>query len=250
MRLLAQSLKYSGDPNLLLAGLQGGFATIVDYLWNEVLSHQSPDMAKLMSATALANCFCASLCDALMEADPQPNGDKMNGDEFIARLQKENLFLVPLDTVNQWFRYHPMFRQLLKKQVAKWWPPEGIAALHSRANAWFEKNRITGAGLIESPASLQDSEYNAVSDTTVVITPPPHGSPFPSAAHPPMVEPLTNRELDVLSLLVQRLSNKEIADQLCISTTTVKGHLQNIYGKLSVNKRREAIELAKKMGII
>lgn len=249
MWLLAQSLKYSGGLNLLLAGLQGGFATIVDYLWNEVLSHQSPDMAKLMSATALANCFCASLCDALMEADPQPNGDKMNGDEFIARLQKENLFLVPLDKRDQWYRYHPMFRQLLKKQLSKWWPPEEIAGLHSRVNAWFEKNRITGAGLIESPASLQDSEYNAVSDTTVVFT-PPHDSHSPSAAHPPMVEPLTNRELDVLSLLVQRLSNKEIADQLCISTTTVKGHLQNIYGKLSVNKRREAIERARKMGII
>jgi LuxR family maltose regulon positive regulatory protein len=65
-----------------------------------------------------------------------------------------------------------------------------------------------------------------------------------------MAEPLTNRELDVLDLLAQRLSNKEIADKLCISTTTVKGHLQSIYGKLNVNKRREATERAKKMGII
>jgi LuxR family maltose regulon positive regulatory protein len=65
-----------------------------------------------------------------------------------------------------------------------------------------------------------------------------------------MAEPLTNRELDVLDLLAQRLSNKEIADKLCISTTTVKGHLQNIYGKLSVNKRRDAIDRAKKLGIL
>jgi LuxR family maltose regulon positive regulatory protein len=65
-----------------------------------------------------------------------------------------------------------------------------------------------------------------------------------------LVDPLTKRELDVLSLLAQRFSNKEIADQLCISTTTVKGHLQNIYGKLAVNKRREAIDRANKLGII
>jgi LuxR family maltose regulon positive regulatory protein len=66
----------------------------------------------------------------------------------------------------------------------------------------------------------------------------------------PLVEPLTNRELEVLDLLAQRLSNKAIADKLYISTTTVKGHLQNIYGKLSVKKRREAIEKAKKIGVL
>ncbi len=51
-------------------------------------------------------------------------------------------------------------------------------------------------------------------------------------------------------LLAQRLSNKEIADKLFISTTTVKGHLQNIYGKLNVSKRREAVEKAHTLGIL
>jgi ATP/maltotriose-dependent transcriptional regulator MalT len=54
----------------------------------------------------------------------------------------------------------------------------------------------------------------------------------------------------VLDLLAQRLSNKEIADKLYISATTVKGHLQNIYGKLNVSKRREAIERAVALGIL
>jgi len=43
---------------------------------------------------------------------------------------------------------------------------------------------------------------------------------------------------------------KEIADKLFISTTTLKGHLQNIYGKLSVRKRREAIEKEMDLGIL
>jgi len=61
---------------------------------------------------------------------------------------------------------------------------------------------------------------------------------------------LTNRELDVLELLARRLNNKEISERLFISTTTVKGHLQNIYGKLEVSKRREAIEKAQSLGIL
>ena len=58
------------------------------------------------------------------------------------------------------------------------------------------------------------------------------------------------RELDVLDLLAQRLSTKEITEKLFVSTTTVNTHLRNIYGKLNVNKRREAVEKAMKIGIL
>jgi LuxR family maltose regulon positive regulatory protein len=66
----------------------------------------------------------------------------------------------------------------------------------------------------------------------------------------PLIEPLTHRELDVLDLLSERLQNKEIAEKLFISPTTVKTHLKNIFQKLNVGNRRQAVETAKRLNII
>ena len=66
----------------------------------------------------------------------------------------------------------------------------------------------------------------------------------------PLVEPLTDRELDVLKLLAQRLQNKEIANKLFISPKTVKKHLDNIYGKLNVSSRLQAVEKTQQLGIL
>jgi len=65
-----------------------------------------------------------------------------------------------------------------------------------------------------------------------------------------VLEPLTNRELQILELLRDRLSNKEIAGQLVISPATVKGHTIKIYHKLDVKGRRQAVEKAKTLGIL
>jgi len=65
-----------------------------------------------------------------------------------------------------------------------------------------------------------------------------------------LIELLTERELEVLALLDQRLSNKEIAAQLVISPRTVKRHTLNIYQKLDVNSRQQAVQKALGLGIL
>ena len=65
-----------------------------------------------------------------------------------------------------------------------------------------------------------------------------------------IVETLTKRELSIAALLVRRLSNQEIADELFISPETVKRHLYNIYKKLHVSTRREAAQKITALGII
>lgn len=248
LRLMSQSLKHSGDLNRLLAGLKGAFGTIVDYLVNEVLSHQPPEMERLMAATSILDHFCAPLCDALHELDTEPGAGGMNGDEFIARLQKDNLFLIALDSENRWYRFHQLFRELLQDRLNRHRSPEEIAALHSRASAWCAENDLSDKVKIHTPAAFRDDAHRTVSVATEDQSPSPHHLSPPASQ--PLVEPLTNRELEVLDLLAKRLSNKEIAEKLFITTTTVKGHLRNIYGKLNAKKRREAVEKAYAMGIL
>ncbi|MCA9925552.1 MAG: hypothetical protein KC421_24445, partial [Anaerolineales bacterium] len=66
----------------------------------------------------------------------------------------------------------------------------------------------------------------------------------------PLVDPLSDRELEILTLITAGLKNKEIAEQLVISLNTVLYHNKNIYGKLGVNKRTQAIAKARELSLI
>ncbi len=65
-----------------------------------------------------------------------------------------------------------------------------------------------------------------------------------------LIEPLTEREREVLQLVARGLTNREIGHKLGISNRTVQGHLANIYGKLQVNSRTEAVTRALQLGLI
>jgi LuxR family maltose regulon positive regulatory protein len=72
---------------------------------------------------------------------------------------------------------------------------------------------------------------------------------FPDGQSPASFE-LTRRELEILALLQQGMSDKEIAGRLALSSVTVKKHNRNIYQKLGVNSRRQAITKAKSLALL
>jgi len=65
-----------------------------------------------------------------------------------------------------------------------------------------------------------------------------------------LVEPLSDRELDVLRFLAEHRTNQEIAQAMCVSVNTVKTHLKNVYGKLGVHSRKRAVTRAKELGLL
>jgi len=65
-----------------------------------------------------------------------------------------------------------------------------------------------------------------------------------------LIEPLTDRELQVLRLMVAGLSNPEIAEELFIAVSTVKSHVNHIYGKLGVSNRVEAVTMAQDLDLL
>ncbi|MCE7981194.1 MAG: hypothetical protein DYG89_08395 [Caldilinea sp. CFX5] len=79
---------------------------------------------------------------------------------------------------------------------------------------------------------------------------PPPARPSTTAPTQPLIEPLTPRELEVLTLIAQGLSNQAIADQLVLTVGTVKSYTAAIYGKLGVRSRTQAIVLARELKLL
>jgi LuxR family maltose regulon positive regulatory protein len=72
----------------------------------------------------------------------------------------------------------------------------------------------------------------------------------PARPDQPLVEPLSQRELEILQLIAQGLANREISERPYLALDTVKGHNRRIFGKLSVHRRTEAVAKARSLGIL
>jgi LuxR family maltose regulon positive regulatory protein len=72
----------------------------------------------------------------------------------------------------------------------------------------------------------------------------------PPAPIEALIDPLTERELEVLQQLAQGLTNKGIADRLVVAPSTIKQHLKNIYSKLDVHSRTQAVTRARELGLL
>ena len=142
LRLAALSMQHQPDinPKLLEPHVDAQF--VMEYLFTEVFSEQSPDITQYLLGTAVLERFCGPLCEAVCLPDAETFARKMSGWEFIKWLRNENLFLISLDPEKRWFRYHQLFKTLLVNQLKRRCSTKEIKALHARAGAWLAENEI------------------------------------------------------------------------------------------------------------
>ena len=108
----------------------------------------------------------------------------------------------------------------------------------------FKKSRRPGGWLAELVQYLLNSFSRGIPESPSSAAESPHKAD-PSTNPLPLIEPLSAREIEVLGLMSEGLTNPQIAKSLILSISTVKTHLNNIYGKLGVRNRAEAVLRAK-----
>jgi LuxR family transcriptional regulator, maltose regulon positive regulatory protein len=126
--LAGLSLRGRADPGAFIAAFEAGHRHVIDYLASEVLALQPGPLRTFMIRTSILQRLSASLCDAVLEAN--------NAAGLLAELEQANLFLIRLDDDGRWYRYHHLFAQLLRLELAER-EPDLMPVLHRRAADWY-----------------------------------------------------------------------------------------------------------------
>jgi LuxR family maltose regulon positive regulatory protein len=137
--------------------IPAGEAHIFEYLAEEVLRRESPEVQKFLKVSALFDRFSVSVMESVMGDAPESIAD------VLSRVERANLFLVPLDTARTWFRYHALFAEFLRRQIS----PEEAGKFYRVASSWFEENNLldeaihyaTHAGDYERAIALLETHY-------------------------------------------------------------------------------------------
>ena len=120
-----------GDPGRTVDGFQGTHRHVADFLRDEVLLQQPEMVRDFLLATSILDRLSPGLCDAVWERE--------GAGLLLTDLERSNMFVVPLDDDGAWYRYHHLFRDMLRSELARE-RPEEIPALHRRAAVWHQRN--------------------------------------------------------------------------------------------------------------
>jgi LuxR family maltose regulon positive regulatory protein len=129
--LAALSIRDGDESDAEPGRFSGDDRYLADYFRSEYLAHLRPGALRFLRQTSVLDRMCGSLCDAMLE-------DEGSGQE-LEKVERANLFLIPLDNRREWYRYHHLFQELLQRELAEN-SPELIPALHGRAADWFEQH--------------------------------------------------------------------------------------------------------------
>jgi LuxR family maltose regulon positive regulatory protein len=163
LQLAALSMRGREDVDGFVNSLAGDDRYIVDYLVEEVLERQPASVRRFLLQTSVLDRLNGSLCDAVTEDH--------DGRTTLEKLERGNVFVIPLDDRRQWYRYHHLFAHVLRARLPDELPGE-VAVLHRRASDWYEQDgkspdairHALAAGEFERAAGL----IEAVAEATLL----------------------------------------------------------------------------------
>ncbi|ABW31017.1 LuxR C-terminal-related transcriptional regulator [Acaryochloris marina] len=133
LQLAALSIQGQTDPTRFIQTFTGSHHFVLDYLVAEVLQCQSEPIRHFLLQSSILQRLTGPLCNAVTE--------QTNGQEILKTLERDNLFVVPLDDQRQWYRYHHLFAEVLQAKAIEE-QPEQISGLHSQASGWYERQGL------------------------------------------------------------------------------------------------------------
>ncbi|MEP6774471.1 MAG: LuxR C-terminal-related transcriptional regulator [Chloroflexota bacterium] len=171
LQLAALALRDSDDHTRFIRTFTGSSRFIIDYLAEEVLERQPEVVRAFLLRTSVLERMCAPLCDAVLNGNldrnsepesqaapdsPQEISSQVSSQAMLERLERSNLFIVPLDNERRWYRYHHLFADLLRQRLLQSAHQsahqsiassategrESVAELHIRASQWYQDNGL------------------------------------------------------------------------------------------------------------
>lgn len=151
LQMAALSMRDRRDIDTFIREFAGTNRFIMDFMLEEVLAREPQAVQDFLLQTAILTRLSGPLCDALTGSH--------NGSQMLEKLEKDNLFVVPLDEERQWYRYHHLFADLLQARLLQSGQAQ-VARLYKNAAAWCEKAGET-SDAIDYAFAARDYEHAA-----------------------------------------------------------------------------------------
>jgi LuxR family maltose regulon positive regulatory protein len=151
LQLASLSLEGHADPAGFVATFTGSHRYVLDYLTEQVLARQPEHLVRFLLETSVLERLSGPMCDAVC--------GRSDSQALLERVEQANLFLIPLDEVRGWWRYHHLFADLLRARLQQQRPGR-VAELHRAAATWCEQHGL-GDDAIGHALAAADPEWAA-----------------------------------------------------------------------------------------
>ncbi len=131
VHLASLSLRHASDKHAVLESLAGDNRYVSDYLTHDLLQQLPDEIRAFLRQTSILSRLSAPLCDVVRGTTASRR--------LLEGAEHANLFLIPLDERREWYRYHHLFADVLRRDLEET-EPESVPVLHLRASGWFEQH--------------------------------------------------------------------------------------------------------------